>query len=191
MLRAIPTVEVVATAATGAGLVQRCHLDGPDIVLLELTARGWGDPDVVLRLRRNHPRLRIIGLPGDPGWAESEAFRHEVVVQLDRCDGVAAITNAVCADTTVRPISATAARPPSAPGLPELLSDDDLEIVGHIANDRTSREIAEFIGITTKAVENRGQRMFAKLGVQNKAPAVAMCARAGVLAPHHDVGATT
>ncbi len=52
-----------------------------------------------------------------------------------------------------------------------------------IANGLASAQVAMSLGITRKSVENHKQRIFAKLGVQSQAHAVAVSIDAGLLGP--------
>jgi len=47
----------------------------------------------------------------------------------------------------------------------------------------TTQRVAAALGISPKTVENHKQRIFAKLGVQNQAHAVAVASRRGLLPP--------
>jgi DNA-binding CsgD family transcriptional regulator len=62
-----------------------------------------------------------------------------------------------------------------------LLTRRQLEVVDLIARGLTSQEIADELGVRPKTVENYKQRLFARLGVQNQAHAVARCAHLGLI----------
>jgi DNA-binding NarL/FixJ family response regulator len=62
-----------------------------------------------------------------------------------------------------------------------LLTRRQLEVVGLIARGLTSQEIADDLGVRPKTVENYKQRLFARLGVQNQAHAVARCSHLGLI----------
>jgi DNA-binding NarL/FixJ family response regulator len=65
-----------------------------------------------------------------------------------------------------------------------VLSAREVEILRAISAGHTTREISAQLKISSKTVDNHKQRIFAKLGVQNAAHAVAAVARAaGPLAP--------
>jgi DNA-binding NarL/FixJ family response regulator len=77
--------------------------------------------------------------------------------------------------------------PPSTPDpprpLPSLLTDRELEVLRLIADGLTTRDVAARLGISPRTVENYKQHMFAKLGVQSRAHAVAVASRLGILRP--------
>lgn len=62
-----------------------------------------------------------------------------------------------------------------------LLTRRQLEVVDLIARGKTSQEVADRLGVRPKTVENYKQRLFARLGVQNQAHAVARCSRLGLI----------
>jgi DNA-binding CsgD family transcriptional regulator len=52
-----------------------------------------------------------------------------------------------------------------------------VEVLRAISSGHTTREISEQLEISAKTVENHKQRIFSKLGVQNRAHAIALSAR--------------
>jgi DNA-binding CsgD family transcriptional regulator len=69
-----------------------------------------------------------------------------------------------------------------------LLSQREVQVLGEIGSGSTTRIVAETMGISPKTVENHKQRIFAKLGVQNQAHAVAVAMRQGLLQPSPSAG---
>jgi DNA-binding NarL/FixJ family response regulator len=61
------------------------------------------------------------------------------------------------------------------------LTPRQLQVVQLIGRGYTSQEIADALGVRPKTVENYKQRVYARLGVQNQAHAVARCARMGLM----------
>jgi DNA-binding CsgD family transcriptional regulator len=59
----------------------------------------------------------------------------------------------------------------------------ELEVLRAVAAGLTSRAIGARLGISPKTVESHKYRVIAKLGVRNRAEAVALAARRGMLAP--------
>ncbi|MGH3870107.1 MAG: response regulator transcription factor [Pseudonocardiaceae bacterium] len=83
-------------------------------------------------------------------------------------------------------------RPPARTDHPSLrdisasgprLTPREVQIMQGIANGLASAQVAMSLGITRKSVENHKQRIFAKLGVQSQAHAVAVSIDAGLLGP--------
>ena len=61
------------------------------------------------------------------------------------------------------------------------LTGRELEVLRLIGAGRTTREISTALGVSRRTVENHKRRIFAKLGVQSQAHAVASAARLGIL----------
>jgi DNA-binding NarL/FixJ family response regulator len=66
---------------------------------------------------------------------------------------------------------------------PSLLTERETEVLRLIADGLTTRDVAGRLGISPRTVENYKQHMFAKLGVQSRAHAVAVASRSGLLGP--------
>jgi DNA-binding NarL/FixJ family response regulator len=64
-----------------------------------------------------------------------------------------------------------------------LLTRREVQVMQGVANGRATAEVAISLGITRKSVENHKQRIFAKLGVQSQAHAVAVAVELGLLNP--------
>jgi DNA-binding NarL/FixJ family response regulator len=73
--------------------------------------------------------------------------------------------------------------PAPARTAPSLLTDRELEVLRLIADGLTTRDVAGRLSISPRTVENYKQHMFAKLGVQSRAHAVAVASRLGILRP--------
>lgn len=75
-------------------------------------------------------------------------------------------------------------------GVPELTSRE-LDILGSIAHGDTVRQTALTLGIAVKTVENTQSRLFRKLGVHNRAGALRIAYRLGLVAPEPGTDAGT
>lgn len=64
-----------------------------------------------------------------------------------------------------------------------LLTPREVQVMQGIANGLATAQVAISLGITRKTVENHKQRIFAKLGVQSQAHAVAVAVDYGLLGP--------
>jgi DNA-binding NarL/FixJ family response regulator len=65
--------------------------------------------------------------------------------------------------------------------VPSVLTEREAEVLRLIADGLTTRDVAGRLGISPRTVENYKQHMFAKLGVQSRAHAVAVASRMGIL----------
>ncbi|MDQ2648689.1 MAG: LuxR C-terminal-related transcriptional regulator [Actinomycetota bacterium] len=130
----------------------------------------------------------------------ASTWRRRRVVLLDGVDDHDAAHLAACGACVTRPEAggvrgflraAFAAKPVTDAAILQLPSERtsdrpiltrrQVEVVRLIARGHTSQEIADALGVRPKTVENYKQRLFARLGVQNQAHAVAKCAQLGLL----------
>jgi DNA-binding NarL/FixJ family response regulator len=183
VLGAEPDVTVVATAATDRELLEACRRERPDAVVFELDVDEWDPLALVGSLRRVVRAVRLVATGARVGRVRgAQAVRAGVwaVVAHDR--GVAGILEALRSGE--RP-PVVASLPTDGAGAPQpRLTAREREVLMLVAAGHTGREIAASLGISAKTVENHKQRIFAKLGVQNQAHAIAVAMRAGIL----DVG---
>ena len=189
-----PDLEVVTTAATAAELVAATAEHDVDLVVLELDVEDWDACRLVAALRKRHPGLAVVGLlPGDDTQLPSRAYQAGVRSVFPRNAGMRAFLRTV--RSLPSPSRASAGAGAGAGGanaadrvvnLDErrpLLSHREIQVLGEIGAGSTTRLVAQTMGISPKTVENHKQRIFAKLGVQNQAHAVAVAMRQGLLQP--------
>lgn len=191
LLAAEDDIEVVGTASSADELVALCQEHAPDLALIESSSTGCDIPGLVRRLRRLHPKLRVIGLTAsvpslaDVAWAR----RVGMAGLVSRPGGITGILTAVrssCQPRVVRHLAPAYSNTSSVESKPAL-TDRELGILKLVGAGLTSREISGRLVISHKTVENHKQRIFAKLGVQNQAHAVSIAMRTGLMRPERIV----
>ena len=70
--------------------------------------------------------------------------------------------------------------------MPSVLTDREAQILKLIANGLTNREISNHLSISESTVENHIHHIYAKLGISNRAQAVAHAFRLGIAVPQID-----
>ena len=183
VLDAEADVDVVAAVATGRQLLEAVAGRVVDVVIFDAEA---GDPEVGTALnqaRRRNPGLIVLGtVSGDDPQAAAQARRAGVRAVFTRNAGVAELLKAVRGHS--HPTGPAPIRRPVALERPKSrLSRREIEILSEISAGSTTSEVAAAMGISPKTVENHKQRIFAKLGVQNQAHAVAVAMRSGLVKP--------
>ncbi|MDQ1444013.1 MAG: hypothetical protein QOI20_477 [Acidimicrobiaceae bacterium] len=193
LLDADPDLDVVGTAVTGSELVKLCDDVGADVALLELD----GEPDqvhaattgggkeaesndacrVAGALREDHPDLQFVCVftnEVDAARAREAGFP----TVLPRAEGIRPIVQAIRASASAEaaPIVVPETHAPR-----DVLSPREIDILALVAGGGTTHDISARLGISRKTVENHKQRIFAKLGVQNQAHAVAVAMRLGLI----------
>jgi DNA-binding NarL/FixJ family response regulator len=171
-------LELVATAETGPEMLVACE-EGPlDFVLFEADAAAWDPIGTADALRRRHPGLRLVATGDDPVAAHSLVAAHAPggpCAVLPRSAGIDEVLAAVRGG----PVRVELQLPVPDPRV--LLTDRQLEILVYVGMGLAAREIADRLGISPKTVDNHKQRIYARLGVQSQAHAVAVAIRAGLI----------
>ena len=116
----------------------------------------------------------------------SESGQREDAVQLVRPTGprITLSRDAISVSLLLRILEGDEAGAPSlhaGPGQGPMLTDREQEVLRALAGGSSSREIAERLGISPKTVDNHKASIYAKLGVQSQAQAVATAVRGGLI----------
>lgn len=183
ILRAEPDFHVVEPAASAQELVAATEGRDVDVAVLELDGAEWDPCRLVVALCKRHPGLAVIGtVAGADPRPSARAYRAGVRTVFPRDAGMRTLLQ------TIRTLPGPARSP--APALRRVvdlresapvLSRREVEVLTAISSGCTTVRVAAALGISPKTVENHKQRIFAKLGVQNQAHAVAVASRQGLL----------
>lgn len=130
---------------------------------------------VVRELRRRHRAIRIIGTTRSASDVDPVLAR-ELFTVVDANARVGAIVEALRGQRAPLRLSSvpTTARQ-------HTMTCREREVLVLLASGCSASEVAVQLSVSRKTIENHKQRLFAKLGVQNQAHAVAVALRAGDL----------
>ena len=184
-----PDFEVVGEAADGAEGVERALALSPDVVLLDLRMPGMGGVEAIRRLRERAPEVRVLVvttydsdadvLPaveaGATGYLLKDAPREELV----RAVHAAHQGQAVRAPTVAQKLLGAVRAPQPQP--PALLTDRELEILRLVAAGTSNKEAAKRLFISEATVKTHLLHLYGKLGVRDRAAAVAAGYQRGLL----------
>jgi DNA-binding NarL/FixJ family response regulator len=178
-----PDLDVVVIVATGRALLEAVGRHTIDLIIFDVEA---GDAELGTALnqaRRRNPELAVLGtVSGDP-TAATRARRSGVRSVITRNAGSAELLAAVRGSSQPTRATAPTRRRVSLERPTSRLSAREIEILAEISAGRTTSEVAAAMGISPKTVENHKRQLFAKLGVQNQAHAVAVAMRRGLVKP--------
>jgi len=179
--------EVVAEAGRGdegLGLITK---HGPDVVLLDITMPGGNGLEVAAQMRQAAPNSRFLFLTmhdddasiskaialGADGYVLKTASTDELLVALHAiAEGGSYLSPSVAR----RVIDLAGGKSPSAN-----LTDRELEILRLLASGARPGQVAEKLFVSIKTVKNHLTSVYAKLGVQTGAQAVAEAYRRGLV----------
>lgn len=186
-LEQMPDVELVEEAGDGAAAVERAADGTFDVVLLDVRMPVRDGLSALPELVDKATVLMLTHT--DDMESVSEAMRagaagYVVHGSLDP-QGIGTAIRACLAGGRVTfgfepwavPVG-TAARTPAGPG-GHGLSERETEIMEHVARGLTNLQVARTLFLSEKTVKNHINHIFAKLGVSNRAQAVALWLGAG------------
>ncbi len=187
-------VEMAGVATTGTEAVELVTGVDPDVVLLDLNLPDISGVEVVRRLRSAGQACPVLMLTMyDDERALRAAFeagaRGYLVKGSDQEAIVAALRTVAVGGLVVGPemVGATLAAgpPPPVPSRVGGLSERETEVLGLMAAGRSNAEITRELVVSAKTVRNHITHIFTKLGVEDRAAAVARAHELGL----HGAGA--
>ena len=179
--------EVVAEAGRGDEGLALIAKNTPDVVLLDITMPGGNGLEVAAQMRNAAPNSRFLFLTmhdddasiskaialGADGYVLKTASTDELLTALHAiAEGGSYLSPAVAR----RVIDLAGGKSPSAN-----LTDRELEILRLLASGARPGQVAEKLFVSIKTVKNHLTSVYAKLGVQTGAQAVAEAYRRGLV----------
>ena len=191
LLADYPEFEVVGEAENGYQAVRLTLEKRPDVVVMDVRMPGMSGIEACRHIRAQCPDVRVLMLTS---YAEdellTEAMRAGACGYVLKRVGSAYLVEALRAvargETPIDPamtthlLSGARRRHNEAIDLVESLTDREREILAHIAQGETNREIAAHLGLSEKTVRNYVSLLLQKLNLSNRAEAAAFAVRHGI-----------
>jgi DNA-binding NarL/FixJ family response regulator len=184
-------VEVIGEAASGEEAVTVARDLSPDVVFMDVRMPGMDGIEATRRIREASPETRVILITIDESrGAISDAIQAGVSGYLLKDASpealVDAARNAVEGNAVIHPqLTKTfieevhLAESEGAKTMP--LSKREREILQKVADGATTRQVATDLGISPHTVKTHLERIFEKLGANDRAQAVAIAIRTGIV----------
>jgi DNA-binding NarL/FixJ family response regulator len=183
-------VVVVGEAGSGEEAVEQARQLSPDVVFMDVRMPGMDGIEATRRIREASPDTKIILITIDESrGAISEAIQAGVSGYLLKDASpdalVDAARNAVEGNAVIHPqltktfieeAQSASDEPKAAP-----LSKREREILQKVADGATTRQVATDLGISPHTVKTHLERIFEKLGANDRAQAVAIAIRTGIV----------
>lgn len=201
MLGLIDGIEVVGVASNGEEAISLVASATPDVALLDLRMPILDGVEATGKIREHSPDVEVVVLTtyadddsvmaalraGARGYltkdASSEEIEHAIrdaVRGRTRLDP--AVQERLVELVTAAPAPAGAPRGAAVPsGGP--LTERETEVLGLMAHGLTNRDIAGRLFVTEATVKTHVNNVFGKLGVNDRAAAVAWAYRSGLASP--------
>lgn len=183
-----PEFEVVGEAGDGAEALVLAATLAPDVVLMDLRMPGMDGVTAIRRLARSGSAARVLVLTtydtdadvlpaveaGATGYLLKDAPRAELV----RAVRAASRGESVLSPTVAGRLMGRLRAPVEEP-----LSQRELEVLTLVARGSSNREAAARLFISEATVKTHLLHVYAKLGVNDRAAAVAVAYDRGLLTP--------
>jgi len=195
----VPTLTPVRSAASGEELLLLARRHPPTVVLLDAHLPGTGPVEAIRRLRLMNVGAVIVMLaqPGDEialDRAITLGARGFLAPDVGRAELAAVAAHVLATPLPVqpggvqRPGGAAAAQGETgvrvtSDGMPPLaeLTKRELEVLGGMSHGRSNAQIGADLFLSEDTVKTHARRLFRKLGASDRAQAVAIGLRRGLI----------
>jgi DNA-binding NarL/FixJ family response regulator len=192
MFAADPGFEVVGEAADGAEAVRLARELHPDVILMDLRMPGTDGLTAITELSRRRVPARVLVLttydtdshvmPAIEAGAAGYLLKDAPRADLLRAVRAAANGEAVLAPAVAARLMSQV-RGPAAGAPQHQLSQRELEVLELVAGGHTNRQAAVKLFITEATIKTHLLNIYGKLGVSDRAAAVAEAYNRGLLTP--------
>ncbi len=179
----IPGIDRVSVAGSGEEAVARWETDHPDLALIDVRMPGIGGLEAARRILAGAPDAGVIMMTmiediEGVARAVNGGARGYLVKDASREELTAMVTQAL-ADNAVR----RGGRKPraEAPGVAPTLTEREIQVLRGMARGRSNCEIGKELYLSEDTVKTHARRLFRKLGAADRAQAVALGFRWGIV----------
>ncbi|HEX6444307.1 MAG TPA: response regulator transcription factor [Streptosporangiales bacterium] len=188
MFESEPGIDVVGEAADGAEAVRLAPALRPDVILMDLRMPSMDGVAAITELARRGVGARVLvlttydtdsdALPAIEAGATGYLLKDAPRAELLRAVRAAASGQAVLAPSVASRLMSRVRGPETEP-----LSPREREVLGLVASGNTNREVAARLFISEATVKTHLLNLYGKLGVSDRAAAVAAAYNRGLLTP--------
>jgi DNA-binding NarL/FixJ family response regulator len=183
-------IDVVGEASSGEEAIKVAQDLSPDVIFMDVRMPGMNGIQATRIIRERRPDTKVILFTIDESRASvAEAIQAGVSGYLLKDAGVNELVNAakqaMAGKAVIHPTLTQAfieevqlvdRKPSEAP-----LSPREIEILQKVAYGATTKEVADQLGISFHTVKTHLERIFEKLGANDRAQAVAIAIRQGLV----------
>ena len=186
-VQGLPGVDRVDTAESGEEVLARWPAERPDLVLMDVAMPGLGGLETTRRLVRDHPEAKVVMLTG-AGDREAVALaisggaRGYLQKNVSREELCAAVATAL-AEHSLSDFALGDAPRQRAADVPDVpaLTERELQVLHGMAQGRSNAEIGRELYLSEDTIKTHARRLFRKMGVNDRAQAVASGFRWGLV----------
>lgn len=186
-----PGLQVIGEANNGIEALQLVGKLEPDVILMDLLMPGMDGLEAIEKLQENHPQIKIMVVSsledeekilaavqaGALGYFPKTAPRSYLLEAINKvADGVPYLPAGI-AVKLFRGIREMKTALPGRSAIDEPLTSRQEEVLALIGEGRSDTEIGEILHLTEATVRSHVHRIIQRLGVENRAQAVAYAHR--------------
>ena len=193
LLRDIEGVEVVGEASDGAEALAIAGRERPDAVLLDIAMKGMSGLETAARFRELHPGVKVLILSMHASEEYVlQALRAGVVAYLIKDSATAelelALRSVMRGETYLSPAISRQVVEGYVQRVGVGAGDDPLtprqrEVLKRVAEGRSTKEIAFYLGLSVKTVETHRAQIMERLGIRDVAGLVRYALRTRLIPP--------
>ncbi len=187
-----PDIQVIGEAESAASLFASLNGAAPDVILLDVRMPGQNGIEITQRLKRERGDIKVIILTtydddevlfgalraGADGYLLKSASPEVLASSIRSVARGERLMSPALVDKMMRQFQDLAAEKVRADSG---LTDQELQVLQSIAAGATNKEIADKLFWSEVTVKRKTQDIFEKLGVANRAQAVAEATKRGIL----------
>jgi DNA-binding NarL/FixJ family response regulator len=183
----VPGVDRVVTAASGEEALARFTAEHPDLVLMDVSMPGLGGLEATRRLIAGNPSANVVMLTAQEdrdhvAAAVSAGARGYLVKDVSREELCAAVAHALAGRDLVEPTLRRAlAERGSREGTGPVLTEREIQVLTGMSQGKSNAQIGRDLFLSEDTVKTHARRLFRKLGVNDRAHAVASGFRLGLV----------
>jgi DNA-binding NarL/FixJ family response regulator len=185
----VPGVDRVETAASGEEVLARYPHEHPDLVLMDVRMPGLGGLETTRRLVAQHPGARVLMLSAaddrdQVAAAVTNGARGYLLKDVSHEELCAAVAHALAGLDLVEPsLRRALASRESGRSTPPVaaLTERELQVLTGMSQGKSNGQIGRELYLSEDTVKTHARRLFRKLGVNDRAQAVALGFRRGLV----------
>jgi DNA-binding NarL/FixJ family response regulator len=184
----VPGVDHVVTAASGEEVLARWDTDPPDLVLMDVQMPGIGGLEATRRLLALHPGATVVMLTAQDDRdnvaaavaAGARGYLLKDVSREELCTAVAtALDGRDLVEPSLRRALVERAAKPEDKGAQ--LTEREIQVLRGMSQGKSNAEIGRELFLSEDTVKTHARRLFRKMGVGDRAQAVAAGFRKGLV----------
>ncbi len=179
----IPGVTRVLAAASGEEVLARWPVERPSLVLMDVRMPGVGGTEATRRLIALHPEASVLMMTvaedlDGVARAIAAGARGYVVKDASREELAATVVHSL-SDVAGRRRSDVASTPGG--GAQPVLTEREMQVLTGMSRGRSNAEIGKELYLSEDTVKTHARRLFRKMGAADRAQAVAVGFRWGLV----------